>query len=67
VFERFARTPAAGDALAITTLSYKALGQEKLASDTERVLKLNYPDHPYFGGHYPDYGHWWMRLVPFHG
>ncbi len=67
VFERFTRTPAAGDALAITALSYKALGQEKLASDTERVLKLNYPDHPYFAGRYPDYGHWWMRLVPFHG
>ena len=66
IIERFARTPAAGDALAIMALSYKALGQDKLFGDTERVLKLNYPDHPYFTGNWPDYGHWWMRLVPFH-
>jgi outer membrane protein assembly factor BamD len=66
ILERFDRTPAAGDALAFMALSYKALGQEKLAGDSERVLKLNYPDHPYFAGSWPDYGHWWMRLVPFH-
>ncbi len=49
-------------------LSYKALGQDKLAGDSERVLKLNYPDHPYFAGNWPSYGHWWRgRLVPFHG
>ena len=67
ILERFDRTPAAGDALAIMALSYKALGQAKLADDSERVLKLNYPGHPYFAGRWPDYGHWWMRLVPFHG
>ena len=67
VLERFDRTPAAGDALAIMALSYKAIGQDKLANDSERVLKLNYPEHPYFAGHWPDYGHWWGRLVPFHG
>lgn len=65
ILERFERTPAAGDALAIITLSYKALGQDKLAADTERVLKLNYPNHPYFSGHWPTYGHWWGRMVPF--
>jgi outer membrane protein assembly factor BamD len=66
VLERYDRTPATGDALAIMTLSYKALGETKLASDTERVLKLNYPDHPYFAGGWPDYGHWWTKIVPFH-
>jgi outer membrane protein assembly factor BamD len=65
ILERYERTPAAGDALAIMTLSYRALGQEKLASDTERVLKLNYPEHPLFRGHWPSYGHWWGRMVPF--
>jgi outer membrane protein assembly factor BamD len=67
VLEKFDRTPAAGDALAIMTLSYKSLGQEKLASDSERVLKLNYPDHPYFSGTWPNYGHWWNRMIPFRG
>ena len=65
IIERYQRTPAAGDALAVMVLSYKALNQEKLADDTERVLKLNYPDHPYFAGHFPPHGHWWGRMVPF--
>ena len=52
-------------ALAIMTLSYKSLGQDKLAGDTERVLKLNYPDHPYFTGNWPSSGHWWNRMIPF--
>ena len=65
ILEKYQRTPQAGDALAIMTLSYKSLGQEKLAADTERVLQLNYPDHPYFRGHWPDHTHWWARMVPF--
>ena len=65
VLERYQRTPAAGDALAVMVLSYKALNQEKLAEDTERVLKLNYPDHPYFSGRFPPHEHWWGRMVPF--
>jgi len=65
IVEKYQRTPAAGDALAIMTVSYKSLGQDKLADDTERVLKLNYPDHPYFTGHFPESPHWWNRMVPF--
>jgi len=65
ILERYDRTPAAGDALAVMVLSYRALGQDKLASDSERVLKLNYPDHPFFRGRWPSYGHWWNRMVPF--
>jgi outer membrane protein assembly factor BamD len=65
IIEKYQRTPEAGDALAIMTLSYKSLGQDKLAGDTERVLKLNYPDHPYFTGNWPPSGHWWNRMVPF--
>ncbi len=65
ILERFDRTPAAGDALAAMVLSYRALGQDKLAADSERVLKLNYPDHPFFRGRWPNYGHWWNRMVPF--
>jgi len=65
IVEKYQRTPAAGDALAIMTISYKSLGQDKLAGDTERVLKLNYPDHPYFTGNFPPNTHWWNRMVPF--
>ena len=65
IVEKYQRTPEAGDALAVMVLSYKALSEEKLASDTERVLQLNYPDHPYFKGHWPKHGHWWMRMIPF--
>lgn len=65
IIEKYERTPEAGDALAVIILSYKALGQDKLAADTERVLKLNYPDHPYFRNDWPKYGHWWGRMLPF--
>ena len=65
VVEKYQRTPAVGDALAIMTISYKKLGQEKLATDTERVLKLNFPDHPYLTGRWPENNHWWDRMVPF--
>ncbi len=65
ILEKYERTPAAGDALAIMAVSYTSLNQKKLAADTERVLKLNYPDHPYFRGSWPAYGHWWNRMVPF--
>jgi outer membrane protein assembly factor BamD len=65
ILEKYQRTPAAGDALAIMTVSYKSLGQDKLAEDSERVLKLNYPEHAYFHGRFPVYPHWWWRMVPF--
>ncbi|HZP67264.1 MAG TPA: outer membrane protein assembly factor BamD [Rudaea sp.] len=65
IVEKYQRTPEAGDALAVMVMSYKALGEDKLAGDAERVLKLNYPDHPYFSGHWPPHGHWWNRMIPF--
>ena len=65
ILEKYQRTPSAADALAIMTISYKSLGQDKLAGDTERVLKLNYPDHPYLSGHWPENSHWWNRMIPF--
>jgi len=65
IIEKYQRTPAVGDALAIMTISYKSLGQDKLAGDTERVLKLNYPEHPYLSGNWPPNSHWWSRMVPF--
>lgn len=64
IVETYPQSPQAGDALAIMTLSYRDLGQDKLADDAERVLKLNYPDHPYFAGHWPRYRSNWWKLIP---
>ena len=65
IIGKYQLTPQAGDALAVMVVSYKSLGQDKLSADTERVLKLNYPDHPYFTGDWPHNSHWWSRMVPF--
>lgn len=64
VLENYPQTPQGGDALAIMVESYKKLGQDKLSEDAERVLKLNYPDHPYFSGNWPDYRSTWWKLIP---
>lgn len=64
VVETYPRTPQVGDALAIMSESYGELGQKALAADTERVLKLNYPNHPYFGGGWPKYRSNWWKLLP---
>ncbi len=64
VVETYPRTPQVGDALAIMSESYHELGQEALAADTERVLKLNYPNHPYFAGGWPEYRSNWWKLLP---
>ncbi len=65
ILEKYQRTPSAGDALAIMVISYKELHQDKLAANTERVLKLNYPNHPYLQGDWPPNPHWWLRMIPF--
>jgi outer membrane protein assembly factor BamD len=64
IVETYPQSPQAGDALAIMVESYKNLGQPKLADDAERVLKLNYPDHPFFSGHWPEYRSGYWKLVP---
>lgn len=64
IVETYPQSPQAGDALAIMVESYKKLGQDKLADDAERVLKLNYPDHPFFRGDWPTYRSWYWKLIP---
>jgi outer membrane protein assembly factor BamD len=64
IIETYPQSPQAGDALAIMAESYKKLGQDKLADDAERVLKLNYPTHPFFEGHWPHYRSNWWKLIP---
>lgn len=64
ILETYPQTPQAGDALAVMVDSYRKLGQDKLAADTESVLKLNYPNHPYLSGHWPKYPSNWWKLLP---
>jgi len=64
IVETYPQSPQAGDALAIMVISYKNLGQDKLAEDADRVLKLNYPQHPYLSGNWPNYRSWMWKLVP---
>ncbi|MGA9423240.1 MAG: outer membrane protein assembly factor BamD [Rhodanobacteraceae bacterium] len=66
IVETYPRSPQASDALAIMARSYRKLGQDKLAADAERVLKLNYPNHPYFKGDWPDYSSNLWKLIPLH-
>ncbi len=67
VLENYQETPQAGDALAVLAISYGKLGQKPLADDTVRVLKLNYPNHPYLTGNWPRRGNIFWQLVPLFG
>ncbi|MGH8171779.1 MAG: outer membrane protein assembly factor BamD [Rhodanobacteraceae bacterium] len=64
IVETYPQSPQAGDALAIMVISYKQLGQDKLSEDADRVLKLNYPQHPYLSGDFPKYRSWMWKMVP---
>lgn len=44
VLETYYQTPAVPDALVLMAEAYDKLGLERLAADTRRVLRLNYPD-----------------------
>ncbi|HVF35679.1 MAG TPA: outer membrane protein assembly factor BamD [Candidatus Saccharimonadia bacterium] len=65
IIENYQETPQSADALAILAESYRLLGEEKLATDTKRVLELNYPDHAYLNGDWPARVSFWRRLMPF--
>ena len=65
ILENYQETPQSADALAILAESYKLLGEDKLAADTRRVLELNYPDHSYLTGAWPNKVSFWRKLIPF--
>jgi len=50
VVERYDGAPAMAEALAILVRAYRALYLPELAADAERVLRLNFPDHPLAAG-----------------
>ncbi|MGA9574789.1 MAG: outer membrane protein assembly factor BamD [Lysobacterales bacterium] len=61
--ENYPGSPELGDALEILAVSYTEMGLPELAEDAEKVLALNYPDHPYLtGGDKKGFWHW---LWPF--
>src|SRR5512143_357410 len=47
VVENYQGTPAVADALAIMVQAYRQMGKTDLAEDALRVLRLNYPEHPF--------------------
>jgi outer membrane protein assembly factor BamD len=54
-----------GDALAMMAMSYRALGEDKLASDARRVLELNHPEHGYLRGDWPEERSLFRKMWPF--
>jgi len=55
------------DAIAILAASYTHLGNTTLATDAERVLRQNQPEHAYFSGRWPRYPWTIRKLNPFAG
>ncbi|RKP54618.1 outer membrane protein assembly factor BamD [Pararobbsia silviterrae] len=60
--QQYKNAPATEDALHVMVLSYRALGDPKLADDTQRVLAATFPDSPYVTGHprKTDTKPWWQ-------
>ncbi|HEV2622766.1 MAG TPA: outer membrane protein assembly factor BamD [Frateuria sp.] len=68
VIEHYQQAPQTGDALAILTRSYLALGQKPQAENVRKVLALNYPDHPYLTDpKWPHAPSILRKMVPFSG
>jgi outer membrane protein assembly factor BamD len=64
IIETYDQARQVGDALAILVKSYHELGQDQLAMDSERVLKLNYPNHASLAGEWPSWRSNWWKLIP---
>lgn len=58
----YPNTPSTQLALGVLMNSYDRLGLTQLRDDTQRVLRLNYPDSPYLNGPLPQTHPSWWRL-----
>lgn len=67
ILENYPQSQYEGDAVALIASAYTKLGQKALADDARRVLELNYPDHPYLTGNWPQKKGMWRQLNPFAG
>jgi outer membrane protein assembly factor BamD len=65
VVENYPQAPQNADALAVMAYSYGRLGEETLAADAERILRMNFPEHSYFDGGWPHERSLWRRIMPF--
>jgi outer membrane protein assembly factor BamD len=63
LLETYPDSPETGGALEVMHIAYTELDLPELADDAMRILKLNYPDHPYITG-YKDEG-FFSKLWPF--
>jgi outer membrane protein assembly factor BamD len=57
--QHYPNTPAQEEALYILTLAYDKLGMEDLRADTERVMRLNYPDSAFYKQGLEKKKSWW--------
>jgi outer membrane protein assembly factor BamD len=62
--ENYPLAPAVEEALHILMRAYAALGLEDLRADTERVIRKNFPDSPYFKGPVKRDVAWWRIWDP---
>jgi outer membrane protein assembly factor BamD len=65
--ENYPQSEYQGDGVALMAASYDKLGQKQLADDARRVLQLNYPQHPFLSGNWPQRKGLWRQLNPFAG
>lgn len=63
LLETYPDSPESGGALEVLHIAYTELGMTELADDAMKVLKLNYPEHPYLTG-YKEEG-FFSKLWPF--
>jgi outer membrane assembly lipoprotein YfiO len=67
ILETYPQSDYQYDAVAALAESYRNLGQQQLADDAVRVLRLNDPQHPYLSGDWPKYPWAIRKLNPFAG
>ena len=65
ILQQYPQSEHEGDALALMAEAYTRLGQEGLANDARQVLQLNYPQHPYLAGDWPEERGILRKLNPF--
>jgi len=64
VVETYPNSPSTADALAMMVKCYRRIGMDKLATDSEQVLALNYPQSKALHHHEED-SSWYSFLWPF--
>ncbi|HET8899354.1 MAG TPA: outer membrane protein assembly factor BamD [Rhodanobacteraceae bacterium] len=67
VIEHYQTSPQTGDALAVLATCYARMGLAQQSADAVKVLKQNYPQHPYLADpkDWPDFPSTLRRLIPF--